>query len=190
MKGVIGDESVYRLPRWLPRRGLRWWCRNASRRCWSNRSTHSVAAPAAGGLRRVLCHEKCDIGESLNSERICCSTGSSEILCDANLSAPDARKLMSEILKSKRSKLTPEALGLLSVDRPSARSLSRREVADLASINFNHYQRIEQCTSVGVSTEVVERICNVLRMTDDERARVLALHRIWASPRRQTRSHG
>jgi len=101
------------------------------------------------------------------------------------MSAADARKTMSDLLKSKRASLTPEMMGLKPREGFSQSKLSRIDTAHLAGISFDHYQRIEQGTSVGVSAEVVAKICDALQMNSVEKDQILALHEVWSSPRRR-----
>ena len=101
------------------------------------------------------------------------------------ISAVEARKVMSNLLKSKRMGLTAEMVGL-TPRRGAARSeLSRSETAYLAGISFDHYQRLEQGISVGVSAEIVARICDALHMNLTEKGQILTLHAVWSSPRRR-----
>ncbi|KAB2586268.1 hypothetical protein BS297_06140 [Rhodococcus erythropolis] len=91
---------------------------------------------------------------------------------------------MSQMLVEKRNSLAPEKVGMRCEGARRMHGLSRRDVAQIADISFNHYQRLEQGTSVGVSAPVIVRICDALLMEDDEKARMLALHQAWARPRR------
>ncbi|MCD2158255.1 helix-turn-helix transcriptional regulator [Rhodococcus cerastii] len=104
------------------------------------------------------------------------------------MSAAEARKSMSDLLKARRADLTPEMMGLKSREGLTTPELSRTETAYLAGISFYHYQRIEQGTAVGVSVEVVAKICDALQMDAAAKDQILALHEVWASPRRGPRS--
>lgn len=99
------------------------------------------------------------------------------------MNGSSARQLMSRLLVEKRNSLAPENVGIRCEGARRMHGLSRREVAQIADISFNHYQRLEQGTSVGVSSRVMVRICDALLMEDDEKARMLALHQAWARPR-------
>jgi transcriptional regulator with XRE-family HTH domain len=90
---------------------------------------------------------------------------------------------MSRMLVEKRHSLAPEMVGMRCEGARRMHGLSRRDVAQIADISFNHYQRLEQGTSVGVSAPVMARICDALLMEGDEKARMLALHQAWARPR-------
>lgn len=100
------------------------------------------------------------------------------------MNGSSARQLMSQMLVEKRNSLAPEKVGMRCEGARRMHGLSRRDVAQIADISFNHYQRLEQGTSVGVSAPVIVRICDALLMEDDEKAHMLALHQAWARPRR------
>ncbi len=100
------------------------------------------------------------------------------------MNGSSARQLMSQMLVEKRNSLAPEKVGMRCEGARRMHGLTRRDVAQIADISFNHYQRLEQGTSVGVSAPVIVRICDALLMEDDEKARMLALHQVWARPRR------
>ena len=84
---------------------------------------------------------------------------------------------LGEFLKSKRSAIAPEAVGLPAVGNPRrVRGLRREEVAHLAAMSVDHYTRLEQGRVTTASDSVLNGIATALRLTDAERAylRVLA----------------
>lgn len=91
---------------------------------------------------------------------------------------------MRPALVSKRSQLTPEMVGLPPRVVRGRSQLSRSEVAVLAGISVEHYIRIEQGISPGVTAETVRKICAALRMSPAEEPVILGFHGRWASPRK------
>jgi transcriptional regulator with XRE-family HTH domain len=84
---------------------------------------------------------------------------------------------LGEFLKSKRSAVAPESVGLPAVGNPRRVSgLRREEVAQLAAMSVDHYTRLEQGRVTTASDSVLNGIATALRMTDAERAylRILA----------------
>jgi transcriptional regulator with XRE-family HTH domain len=84
---------------------------------------------------------------------------------------------LGEFLKSKRSAVAPESVGLPAVGNPRrVRGLRREEVAQLAAMSVDHYTRLEQGRVTTASDSVLNGIATALRMTDAERAylRILA----------------
>ncbi|WP_344487462.1 helix-turn-helix transcriptional regulator [Nonomuraea monospora] len=84
---------------------------------------------------------------------------------------------LSEFLKSRRARLRPEDVGVPfpSSNTRRVRGLRREELALLAGVSVTHYTRLEQGRSQNVSTEVLDAIADVLRLTADERAYLHAL---------------
>ncbi|WP_436770570.1 helix-turn-helix domain-containing protein [Yinghuangia sp. YIM S09857] len=82
----------------------------------------------------------------------------------------DARVELSEFLKSRRARLTPEDVGLKPYgNRRRVAGLRREELAGLAGVSVAHYTRLEQGRSDSVSAEVLAAIATALRLDDDER---------------------
>jgi len=80
----------------------------------------------------------------------------------------DTRHEIAEFLKSRRSRLRPDAVGL-PVGRRRSPGLRRSEVADLAGISVDYYVRLEQGRSVHPSPSVLNGLARALRLTADER---------------------
>mgnify|MGYP002621622716 FL=1 len=81
----------------------------------------------------------------------------------------NSRKALGEFLRSRRERLTPEEVGLVSYGRRRATGLRRDEVAHLAHIGTSWYTALEQGRSVNPSDDVLDHIAKALRLTEDER---------------------
>ncbi|MGW1996557.1 helix-turn-helix domain-containing protein [Embleya sp. NPDC001921] len=82
----------------------------------------------------------------------------------------DTRVELSEFLKSRRARLSPEEVGLRAYGgRRRVAGLRREELAGLAGVSVAHYTRLEQGRSDGVSAEVLAAIGRALRLDEDER---------------------
>lgn len=82
----------------------------------------------------------------------------------------DVRVELSEFLKSRRARLTPEDVGLRAYGgRRRVAGLRREELAGLAGVSVAHYTRLEQGRSDSVSAEVLAAIGRALRLDEDER---------------------
>jgi transcriptional regulator with XRE-family HTH domain len=78
---------------------------------------------------------------------------------------------LGDFLKAKRAALSPQDVGLLAGDRlRRVRGLRREEVAILADVGVDHYTRLEQGRTTGVSDAVLNAIGRALRLTDQEHA--------------------
>jgi transcriptional regulator with XRE-family HTH domain len=77
---------------------------------------------------------------------------------------------LGEFLKSKRSAIAPESVGLPAVGNPRRVSgLRREEVAQLAAMSVDHYTRLEQGRVTTASDSVLNAIASALRLTEAER---------------------
>lgn len=84
---------------------------------------------------------------------------------------------LGEFLRSRRERLTPEEVGLVSYGRRRIQGLRREEVAQLAHIGTSWYTSLEQGRSVNPSEEVLNNIGRALRLTEDERQHLHLLAR-------------
>ncbi|MEU4696609.1 helix-turn-helix transcriptional regulator [Nonomuraea dietziae] len=93
---------------------------------------------------------------------------------------------LGEFLRSRRARVTPQALGLPEgVRHRRVPGLRREELAPLAGVSVGYYTRLEQGQSPNVSAEVLDSIARVLDLDDDELAHLHRLARAAASgPRR------
>lgn len=76
---------------------------------------------------------------------------------------------LGEFLRSRRERLTPEEVGLISHGRRRTPGLRREEVAQLAHIGSSWYTALEQDRDVHPSEEVLESLAAALRLNADER---------------------
>ena len=88
---------------------------------------------------------------------------------------PSNRASLGAFLRHRREQLQPADVGLVAGGRRRAAGLRREEVALLAAISSDYYERIEQGRGPRPSAEVLGAICRALRLTVDERDHVYRL---------------
>ncbi|MEU4253425.1 helix-turn-helix transcriptional regulator [Amycolatopsis sp. NPDC026612] len=94
----------------------------------------------------------------------------------------EARRRLGEFLKSRRSHLRPEDVGLVTYgDRRRVPGLRREELARLAGVSAPYYSRLEQGQSANASPEVLDALAGALRLDDTERRH---LHELATGARR------
>ena len=82
----------------------------------------------------------------------------------------EVRAELGEFLQTRRARLRPEDLGLISYgERRRVPGLRREELAQLAGVSVSYYTRLEQGQSVNASDEVLDAIATALRLESDER---------------------
>ena len=74
------------------------------------------------------------------------------------------RRELSDFLRTRRARISPEDAGLASSARRRTPGLRREEVALLANIGVTWYTRLEQGQPINVSGDVLERIASALQM--------------------------
>lgn len=72
-------------------------------------------------------------------------------------------------LRKCRARIKPEDVGLPPAQRTRTEGLRREDVAALSGVSASWYTWLEQGRSMRVSDEVLERLCETLRLSDDER---------------------
>ncbi|MFI6098022.1 helix-turn-helix domain-containing protein [Lentzea sp. NPDC051213] len=83
----------------------------------------------------------------------------------------DPRTELSEFLRSRRARLTPDDVGLTQYGRARrVPGLRREELAQLAGVSVAYYTRLEQGNGRNVSAEVIDAIASALRLNGAERA--------------------
>lgn len=82
---------------------------------------------------------------------------------------------LGEFLRSRRDRLTPEAVGLPAGSRRRAPGLRREEVAALADIGVDWYIRLEQGRTVRPSLSTVDALARALLLDETETAHLAAL---------------
>ncbi len=102
--------------------------------------------------------------------------------------ADPSRSEFGDFLRSRREKLTPNALGLAQGRRRRTPGLRREEVAALAGIGVDWYVRLEQGRDVSPSVTTIDALARALRLTRVEHAhlRTLARHAVGRAFRRES----
>lgn len=96
---------------------------------------------------------------------------------------------VSEFLRSRRAKVTPEQVNLIVGGNRRVPGLRREEVATLASVSVDYYARLERGNLSGVSDEVLDAVAHALRLDEAETAHLFALARAaQPGPARRRRS--
>ncbi len=80
----------------------------------------------------------------------------------------DNQAEVSEFLRTRRDRITPEQAGLLSGGRRRVSGLRREEVAMLAGMSVDYYAKMERGNLAGVSIEVLEALARALRLDEAE----------------------
>lgn len=82
-----------------------------------------------------------------------------------------------DFLRSRREKLTPQAVGLPSGRRRRTPGLRREEVAELAGIGIDWYIRLEQGRAISPPATTIDALARALRLSQVEHAHLWALAR-------------
>lgn len=81
----------------------------------------------------------------------------------------------AEFLRSCRARIKPSDLGLPVPQRKRTDGLRREDVAALSGVSVSWYTWLEQGREMRVSDEVLERICQTFRLSEDERIYLFSL---------------
>lgn len=98
----------------------------------------------------------------------------------------DLRTEISEFLRTRRARITPERAGLGTSGGRRVPGLRREEVAVLASISVDWYIRIERGNLTGVSDEVLHALAAALQLDEAETTHLHDLARAARSSTRRT----
>ncbi|GLY48710.1 helix-turn-helix transcriptional regulator [Lentzea sp. NBRC 102530] len=104
----------------------------------------------------------------------------------------DPRTELSEFLRSRRARLSPDDVGLPRYGRTRrVPGLRREELAQLAGVSVAYYTRLEQGNGRNVSDEVIDSISRALRLNDAEHThlRNLTACPYDATSRKKRKSH-
>ncbi|MEU7480741.1 helix-turn-helix transcriptional regulator [Lentzea sp. NPDC042327] len=103
----------------------------------------------------------------------------------------DPRTELSEFLRSRRARLSPDDVGLPRFGRARrVPGLRREELAQLAGVSVAYYTRLEQGNGRNVSAEVWDSIARALRLSDAEHAHLRNLTRSRTGTKKKAqRSH-
>jgi transcriptional regulator with XRE-family HTH domain len=85
------------------------------------------------------------------------------------------RRELGDFLRARRSRLTPESVGLHRQRRRRTPGLRREEVAELAGIGVDWYVRLEQGRPVTPSVGTVDALARALKLTELEHQHLRAL---------------
>jgi transcriptional regulator with XRE-family HTH domain len=89
----------------------------------------------------------------------------------------DTKTEVRDFLTSRRAKITPGEAGLTSYGARQVPGLRREEVATLAGVSVDYYNRMERGSLAGVSKGVLEAVTGALRLDEAERAHLFDLAR-------------
>src|ERR1044072_9073920 len=102
----------------------------------------------------------------------------------------ETRQEIRDFLTSRRARITPDQVGLVSYGSRRVPGLRREEVAVLAGVSVPYYTRLERGDISGVSDSVLEALAGALKLDDAERAHLFdlarAAHPSGAPPRRRS----
>lgn len=97
---------------------------------------------------------------------------------------PTEANQLGLFLRAQRARVTPERAGLPTVSGRRVTGLRREEVAVLSGVSADYYARLEQGRERTPSAQVVDAICQALRLTPDGRAHAFRLARLSPSAAR------
>jgi transcriptional regulator with XRE-family HTH domain len=89
----------------------------------------------------------------------------------------DTRSEIRDFLTSRRARITPEDVGLKTYGPRRVPGLRREEVATLAGISMDYYNRMERGNLSGASESVLDALARALRLDEAERAHLFDLAR-------------
>ena len=89
----------------------------------------------------------------------------------------DTKTEVRDFLTSRRAKITPKEVGLTTYGARQVPGLRREEVATLAGVSVDYYNRMERGSLAGVSEGVLEAVAGALRLDEAERAHLFDLAR-------------
>jgi transcriptional regulator with XRE-family HTH domain len=87
---------------------------------------------------------------------------------------PHAREL-GDFLRARRNRLLPEEVGLQPGGRRKVPGLRREELALLAGLSTDYYQRMEQGRDVRPSDDILDALATALTLDDEERRHLFTL---------------
>lgn len=89
----------------------------------------------------------------------------------------DSRSEIRDFLTSRRARITPDAAGLQVFGARRVPGLRREEVAMLAGLSVDYYNRLERGGLGGASDSVLDALADALRLDEAERAHLFDLAR-------------
>lgn len=91
------------------------------------------------------------------------------------MSDEQRRQDLADFLRTRRMRLSPEQVGLISAGRRRTPGLRREEVAQLANVGVSWYTLLEQGRDIHPSREVLQNIAEGLQLTPAERHHLFVL---------------
>ncbi|MEO8970554.1 MAG: helix-turn-helix transcriptional regulator [Ktedonobacteraceae bacterium] len=91
------------------------------------------------------------------------------------MSDEQRRQYLADFLRTRRMRLSPEQVGLISGGRRRTPGLRREEVAQLANVGVSWYTLLEQGRDIHPSREVLHSIADGLQLTSAERQHLFLL---------------
>ena len=91
------------------------------------------------------------------------------------MSEKQRRQDLADFLRTRRMRLSPEEVGLISGGRRRTPGLRREEVLQLAHVGDSRYTLLEQGRAIHPSSEVLHSIADALQLTHDERQHLFLL---------------
>ena len=85
------------------------------------------------------------------------------------------RQELGTFLRSRRERISPQQVGLISAGRRRTPGLRREELAQMAGVGVTWYTWLEQGRDINVSGQVLEAICRALLLDPSERSHVMNL---------------
>src|ERR1700684_3487768 len=89
----------------------------------------------------------------------------------------DTKTEARDFLLSRRARISPAEVGLTAYGARQVPGLRREEVATLAGVSVDYYNRMERGSLAGVSEGVLEAVAGALRLDEAERAHLVELAR-------------
>ncbi|MEE1804287.1 helix-turn-helix transcriptional regulator [Streptomyces sp. JV176] len=111
-------------------------------------------------------------------------------MTDAPLAlSDDPRRELAEFLRTRRTRLRPEDVGLVPGPRRRVAGLRREELALLAGVSADYYQRMEQGRDVRPSDQVLDALARALNFSAEESRHLHSLAAAARTPARRPRSY-
>lgn len=103
--------------------------------------------------------------------------------------ADDPRRELAEFLRTRRTRLRPQDVGLEPGPRRRVAGLRREELALLAGVSADYYQRMEQGRDVRPSEQVLDALARALNFSTEEARHLHGLAAAARTPARPPREH-
>jgi transcriptional regulator with XRE-family HTH domain len=101
----------------------------------------------------------------------------------------DSRRALADFLRTRRTRLRPQDVGLEPGPRRRVAGLRREELALLAGVSSDYYQRMEQGRDVRPSDQVLDAIAGALNFSAEETRHLHSLAAAARTPARSARAY-